>query len=491
VALPFFLQKDPVFPIEAIKMIAFLLKIIRLYGSMKTMRPDEARFSLLLVDDEPIVLSLLRDIFSQENYQIYTALNSLDALGFLENVQIDAALIDFKMPGMDGLALLKEIRQTYPAIMVIMLTGHGGIREAVKAIKLGAVDFLEKPFSPEGLRARVAQLYRIWELKQENRALRAKMEFQFGFDQLVGNSTAILKVKGTVVRVGPTDATILIQGETGTGKELVARAIHYHSSRSENAFVPVDCAAINQTVIESELFGHVKGAFTDAHTSTPGLIRSAHKGSLFLDEVSELSPALQVKLLRTIQEKEVRPVGSSKSYPVDVRILAATNRDLTQEVAQRKFRDDLFYRLNMLTINLPPLRERREDIALLARCFLKRFSNNSSPVKEISQETLLCLENYEWPGNVRELENVIRRAIALGKEETILLDDLPPPLSAVSREPSQALVYPSDDSLAAYEKAAIQNALRKSGRHRKRSTQILGIGEATLYRKMKKYHIDS
>jgi len=442
-----------------------------------------------MVDDEREVLSSLKRVFFDDDYHIHTARNGQDALELLGKVSIDAALIDLKMPGMDGLTLLKEIRKGYPAIMVMMLTGYGGVKEAVEAIKLGAVDFLEKPFSPEGLRARVAQLHQIWELKEGNRKLRAKIEFEFGFDRLVGNSTAILKLKAMIAQVGPTDASILIQGETGTGKELVARAIHYHSPRSDNNFVPVDCAAISETVMESELFGHVKGAFTGAHVSTLGLIRSADKGTLFLDEVGELSPAIQVKLLRTIQEREVRPVGSSKSYQVDVRILAATNRDLATEVALGNFREELFYRLNVVTVNVPPLRDRGEDIHLLARYFVKRFASDFSPAKDIAREALISLENYDWPGNIREMENVIRRAMALAKEDIILPEDLPPNIYQPPSEPLQKIDHPSDGSLATYEKAAIQNALAKSGSNRKKAAQILGIGEATLYRKMKKYQI--
>ncbi|MDY6953566.1 MAG: sigma-54 dependent transcriptional regulator, partial [Thermodesulfobacteriota bacterium] len=283
------------------------------------------------------------------------------------------------------------------------------------------------------------------------------------------------------------DTSVLIQGETGTGKELVAKAIHYHSLRSEKSFVPVDCAAISETVIESELFGHLKGAFTGAHISTLGLVRSADKGTLFLDEVGELSPAIQAKLLRTIQEREVRPVGSSKSYPVDVRILAATNRDLTEEITLGNFREDLFYRLNVVALNVVPLRDRREDIPLLANYFVKRFATDFSPVEAISKEALMCLENHRWPGNIRELENVLRRAVALGKEQTIMPEDLPPNIYLPPEEPARGVMPLSEDSLAAFEKAAIQNALSKSGQNRKRAADILGIGEATLYRKIKKY----
>ena len=443
-----------------------------------------------MVDDEPNVLSVLKRTFTGDDYDIHAAPSGREALELLRDVRIDGALIDLIMPGMDGLTLLKEIRKDYPHIMTIMLTGYGGVKEAVEAIRLGAVDFLEKPFEPEKLQARVAQLYQIWELREENRDLRARMEFQFGFDQLVGNSTAMLKLKQTIAQVGPTDVTIMIQGETGTGKELVARAIHHHSPRSENNFAPVDCSAISETVMESELFGHVKGAFTGAHISALGLIRSADKGTLFLDEVGELSQAIQAKLLRTIQEKEIRPVGSTKSYQADVRIVGATNRDLAQEVALGNFREDLFYRLNVVTITVPPLRDRREDIPLLARYLIKRFSTDFSPVKDVTPEALACLESYDWPGNVRELENVIRRAMALGKGELILPEDLPPNIHIPPSTPSQSKDRPTGGSLEAHEKEAIQAALDMSGNNRKKAAQTLGIGEATLYRKIKKYGIN-
>jgi len=448
-----------------------------------------SKFSLLIVDDEETVLSSLKLVFFQDNYDIHTALTGEEALEAVRQARIDAALIDLKMPGMDGLTLLTKIKEVCPGILVIMLTGHGGVKEAVEAIKLGAVDFLEKPFSPEELRTRVAQLHKIWELEEENRNLRVRLAFQFGFDRLVGNSTAILRLKETVAQVGLSDTSILIQGETGTGKELVAMAIHHHSPRSRKEFVPVDCAAISETVIESELFGHVKGAFTGAHISTLGLIRSADKGTLFLDEIGELSPAIQAKLLRTIQEREVRPVGSSKSYPVDVRILAATNLDLAEEVALGNFREDIYYRLNVVTVNVPPLRDRREDIPLLAKYFVKRLAADFSPVADLSQEALICLERYNWPGNIRELENVIRRAVALGKGEMIMPEDLPPNIYVLPGKSAQAIDSLEDDSLAAYEKNAIENALTRSENNRKKAAQILGIGEATLYQKIKKYGI--
>jgi DNA-binding NtrC family response regulator len=371
--------------------------------------------------------------------------------------------------------------------MAIMLTGHGSIKEAVAAIKLGAVDFIEKPYSPEGLHARVAQLHQIWELKEENRALRSRIESRFDFDRLVGNSKVILNLKRLIAQVSPDDAPVLIQGETGTGKELVARAIHHHSRRSHHNFVPVDCAAISETVIESELFGHVKGAFTGAHISTLGLVRSADQGTLFLDEVGELSPAIQVKLLRTIQESEVRPVGSSSSSKVDIRIISATNRDLAAEVANANFREDLFYRLNVLVLNVPSLRDRMDDVVLLAKYFVKNFATDFSTVKDISNDALMCLQNYNWPGNIRELENVIRRAIALGRDAFIQPEDLPAGIFTPPGKTTPEKGLPADDSLEAYEKAAIQNALAKCNDSRRKAAEILGIGEATLYRKITKY----
>ena len=455
------------------------------------MAEDENRFSLLLVDDELPILRLLVETFKESDYDIRSCRSGLDALAVLQKVRIDAALIDYMMPEMDGLSLLKEIKTGFPAVNIIMVTGHGGIEEAVRAIQLGADDFLEKPFEVDALRARVAQLYRIWKLKEENRKLRAGIRYRFGYSELVGNATVILKLKEMIAQVGPADATILIQGETGTGKELIARAIHFHSQRCEKNFVPVDCAAISETVIESELFGHVKGAFTGAHAATLGLIRAADKGTLFLDEVGDLSPAIQVKLLRTIQEKEVRPVGSSRSHAVDTRILAATNRDLSQEVSRGNFREDLFYRLNVLTMNVPPLRDRKDDIPLLARHFLKRFATDASPVTELSQAALNRLESYDWPGNIRELENVVRRSVALGKADIIRIEDLPAQLYDQTQGRSPNTARPLDDSLAAYEMAAVENALAKSASNRSMAAKILGIGEATLYRKLKKYGINN
>jgi DNA-binding NtrC family response regulator len=450
----------------------------------------QSKFSCLLVDDDPKIISLLESVFSDTSYQIYTAMNGKSALALMEKVRIDATLIDVVMPGMDGITLLKEIKKDHPETMAIMLSGYGCIESAVKAVKLGAVDFLEKPISPEGLRFCLSQLYEKWKAKNENRTPGVKIESRTGHDELVGNSALVKKLKQIIAQVGPTDAPVLIQGQTGTGKELVARAVYDRSRRHKKNFMPVDCAAISETVIESELFGHVKGAFTGAHLSTLGIIRSADKGTLFLDEIGELPQSVQAKLLRTIQEREVRPVGSSKRYPVDIRVIAATNRDLEEEVLKGSFNEALFYRLNVVNINVPPLKDRKEDIPLLARHFARRFTFYDSQVKEISPEALACLEAYDWPGNVRELENAIQRALALGSKNLIRTWDLPKKIYALSAKASQAHSKPTRGTLAWYEQKAIENALTKSSGNRKIAAMLLNVGEATIYRKIKKYHIN-
>ena len=453
------------------------------------MTGPQSKFSCLLVDDDPNIISLLESLFKDTSYQIYTAMNGKSALSLMEKVRIDATLIDLVMPEMDGITLLKEIKKDHPETMAIMLSGYGCVESAVKAVKLGAVDFLEKPVSPEGLRCCLAQLYEKWKAKKENRIPGAKSESRFGYGQLVGRSTAVKKLKQIIAQVGPTDAPVLIQGQTGTGKELAARAVHYHSRRAKKSFMPVDCAAISESVIESELFGHVKGAFTGAHISTLGIIRSAEKGTLFLDEIGELPQSIQAKLLRTIQEREVRPVGSSKRYPVDIRVIAATNRDLEEEVLKGSFNEALFYRLNVVNINVPQLEDRKQDIPLLAKHFARRFASAGSQVKEISPKALACLEAYDWPGNIRELENVIQRAIALGSKNLIRAWDLPKKIYALSAKTSKSHSKPTRGTLAWYEKKAIQNALSKSSGNRKNAAMLLDVGEATIYRKIKKYHI--
>ena len=448
-----------------------------------------SKFSVLFVDDEKMILSSLSRSFIDDDYQINTALSGEDALTLLDKTTVNIALIDLKMPDMGGITLLKKIKQAWPEIVVIMLTGHGGVDDAVEAIKSGAADFLLKPFSIEELKAKFNQFHQIWALNQENKKLKAELADNYQFDSMLGNSDSMIRLKQMIAQVAPGDTSILIQGETGTGKELIAKAIHNNSERKNNTFIPVDCAALNETLMESELFGHAKGAFTGAHVSSRGLFLAADGGTLFLDEIGELPVPMQVKLLRSIQEREIRPVGSTATTPVNVRIISATNRNLAYEISKGQFREDLYYRLNTIELNSPPLRKRSDDIILLARYFIKQFKNQVSPVRDLAPETMDYLFNYRWPGNIRELENVIRRAISLGRSELIPPEDLPDTIYAQKQETSetQPIVPMNDSSMDAYEKAAIDNALKISGDNRKQAAEILGIGEATLYRKLKKY----
>jgi len=454
------------------------------------MKTPADTFTLLLVDDDHQTLAALTRLFRKDGYRLITAASGEEALARFERDSADAALIDYQMPGMDGLELLRRLLAMDPGLQVILLTGQGSIATAVAAMKGGAADFLEKPLRPEALRARVGQLVHIWRLRNENRQLKHRIAQPAAFETLIGEAPAMQAVKQTIARAALSDATVLVFGETGTGKELVARAIHHHSPRSTGPFVPVDCGAISESLVESELFGHVRGAFTGAHRASAGMIRSAQGGTLFLDEVGEMSPGAQAKLLRTLQEKVVRPVGGARALPVDIRIVGATNRDLEREVREGRFREDLFYRLNVVPIHLPPLRERTADLPRLAAHFAARFSTGFTTPKPIDDATLASLMAYAWPGNVRELENALRRALALGREDTITPADLPAAVAGGSKESSHiGAGMPADDSLAAYEKAAIANALHKSRGNRKAAARLLGIGEATLYRKLKTYRL--
>jgi DNA-binding NtrC family response regulator len=335
------------------------------------------------------------------------------------------------------------------------------------------------------LRKKIDQAYRMWLLDRENRSLRQELEGRFRFEALVGESPPMRLLKDLVARVSPTRTSVLIQGESGTGKELVARAIHWHNGRRAEAFVPVDCAAISESIIESELFGHAKGAFTGAEQATPGLIRSADKGTLFLDEVGELPLGLQAKFLRFIQERAVRPVGATSEFPVDVRIVAATHRNLIEEMARGRFRPDLYYRLSAVTLQVPPLRERGDDILLLARHFVAALSREGMPSRTLSEEAERILCQHTWPGNVRELENAIRSAMAFARGRTLLPGDLPALAEASAAPPSMR--PPVGGLLADVERETIARALRQTGGNRRKAARLLGISEATLYRRLKRY----
>ncbi|MBN2808592.1 MAG: sigma-54-dependent Fis family transcriptional regulator [Deltaproteobacteria bacterium] len=445
------------------------------------------KFTVLFVDDDPAIISSLKRIFFEDdNYQLLSAADGRTALILMARQRVDAALVDLKMPGMDGLALLQHINQDYPATRVIIITGHGGVAVAVQAMQNGAFDFLEKPFCPEVVRKRVAQLYENWFLQAENQFLRENKVGEFNFSELVGDSPPMRELKEMIVKIAPGEASVLVGGETGTGKELVARALHQHSERAARPFVPVDCAALNENVIESELFGHCRGAFTGALSERIGLFRAAQQGTLFLDEVGELSLGMQAKLLRSIQERQVRPLGGQLALPVDVRIIAATNRNLKEEVEAGRFREDLYYRLQVFTLQVPPLRQHLDDLPALIGNFIRRFASATAPRKFFSPAAMQCLRAYSWPGNIRELENVVRRALALSRNSELEPVDLPEHINCAS-PPAPVRSLTAVDSLAAHEHRAIVGALEKTGGNRRQAARLLGIGEATLYRKLRKY----
>ncbi len=448
---------------------------------------QKALFSLLVVDNEDRVRKSLKRYLARQAYRIIFVEDVEQAFQCLSDNHIDLMLLDLKTSGNAGLEALKKSREIQPGLNVIMLSACGRIGEAVAAIQAGALDFLEKSASLFMLNEKISQIYRTWLLERENISLREELENRFSFDELIGESPCILHLKDFIARVSPTETSVLIQGESGTGKELVARAIHQHSGRRNDVFIPVDCAAITASVMESELFGHAKGAFTGAAQSTVGLIRSANSGTLFLDEVGELPIGMQAKLLRTIQERTVRPVGSTSLVPVDIRIVAATNRNLLEEINRGTIRQDFYYRLSAVTLNVPPLRDRLDDIPLLVEHFIKMSVEEGMPPKSISNGALAVLRAREWFGNVRELENAVRSAMAFTRGDTITPGDLAM-IATFTRE-SRSGPLGIGSSLADYEFQAIRNALDKTGGNRRKASLILGISEATLYRRLKHYRL--
>jgi len=379
---------------------------------------------ILVVDDEPLIRDLLRDILKEEGYEVSIAKEGLSALKKIKKEEVDLVITDVKMPGLDGIKLLKEIKKVSPSTLVIVITAYGTIENAVEAMKEGAYDYITKPITPEQLKLVLQKISQHKNLLRENRYLRAEVNQRYNFEELVGESPGMKEVYSMIDKVAKTKATVLIQGESGTGKELVARAIHYRGPRRDKPFIKLNCAALPEDLLESELFGHEKGAFTGAFSRREGRFELADRGTLLLDEISETSPSFQVKLLRVLQEGEFERVGGTKTLKVDVRIITTTNRDLEKLVKEGKFRDDLYYRLNVLPVHLPPLRERKEDIPLLALHFLEKYSrHNGLKLKSISRECLQMLKEYHWPGNVRELENVIERMVVMNEKEIILPQD--------------------------------------------------------------------
>ncbi|OGL10058.1 MAG: two-component system response regulator [Candidatus Rokubacteria bacterium RIFCSPLOWO2_02_FULL_72_37] len=441
---------------------------------------------ILVVDDEPAQRELVSGFLARHGFEVLSAGDGREALERFRAEPVDLILTDQKMPGFSGLQLLEAARAVTPEIAVIVMTAYGTIEHAVAAIKAGASDYLTKPLNLDELLHRIGQVRDRQRLVGENRELRAALQERHRVEGVIGESGRMQEALSLVRRVAASDATVLIRGESGTGKELIAKAIHYASRRAEGPLVRINCAALPEGLLESELFGHEKGAFTGAHAMRRGRFELAHGGSLFLDEIGDLPPHLQVKLLRVLQEREIERVGSSHPIQVDVRLLAATHCDLEALLKEGRFRDDLYYRLNVVTISVPPLRERREDIPLLLDHFLSRFAReNGKTIRGLTREARETLLRYDYPGNVRELENVVERAVVLTRDEVIGLADLPLAVREPEPDTGEAAGLPA--AVEGLERRMIREALARADGIQTRAAELLGISERVLRYKLRKY----
>jgi len=446
------------------------------------------RGRILIVDDEEQMRDLLVKVLEKSGYQVSASAEGSQALAMLEREPADLVVTDVRMPGMGGMEALRAVKELNPDIVVIIMTAFGTIDQAVQAVKEGAYDYINKPFKIEEMLLTIDKALEERRLRHEVTALRQELRTRYHFESLIGKSRAMQEVFKLIEQVAGSRSTVMIYGKSGTGKELVAKAVHYNSQRSAKPFVAVNCAAIPAELLESELFGHEKGAFTGAIATKVGKFELATGGTLFLDEVGSMRLDLQAKILRALQEREVERVGGTRTIKIDVRVLAATNRDLKRAVEEGAFREDLYYRLNVVPITLPDLKDRQEDIPLLANHFMRKFSQESNPgIREISKEAMAILLSYPWPGNVRELENVIERAVTLGRGEAILPEDLPPHLAGGAGPVERALAH--EASLEELEHEYIHTVLRRTKWHQIRAASILGIDRRTLYRKIRRYGI--
>ena len=452
--------------------------------------------TILIVDDEINYTLILAAVLEDEGFETLTANSGAEAMATLAESDVDLVLTDMKMPAMDGIDLLERIKKEDADLPVIMMTAHGTVEKAVEAMQKGAYNYILKPFDNERLVLYTNKAISMYRVVKENRQLRLAVEGRYSFHNIIGKSKAMQDVFHIIRKVAPAAATVLLEGSSGTGKELVANALHFNSPRKDKPFVAVNCSALVETLLESELFGHEKGAFTGAVSMKKGRFEIADGGTLFLDEIAELSPALQVKLLRVLQERVVERVGGVKAVPVNIRLIAATNKSLKEEVAEGNFREDLFYRLNVVPITLPSLRERLEDIRPLVGHFITKYSDERNvglPVTGIDREVERLFYEYDWPGNVRELENVIERAVVLSPEEIIQVSDLPKDFIENSHSTLHMDGIPVDanlyDTLALVEKNMIVRALKKANYVQAHAADLLGIGKSGLNQKIKKYKL--
>lgn len=439
------------------------------------------RTKILVVDDEDIVRESLRDWLDGVGYKVDIAESGDKALKIIKQKKIKIMIADLIMPGINGIELMKKAREIEPTISTVIITAHGTIQTAITAIREGAYDYVEKPFCPEKVELLIKNLVEHQDLVEENISLRRKIEDRFHFEGIIAKSPKMLKIIELIKTVAPANATILIIGKTGTGKEVIARAIHHQSPRRNRPFIATSCAALPESLLESELFGHEKGSFTGAVERKKGKFEAGDKGTLFLDEIGEINANTQIHLLRALEEKKITRVGGNEEINVDVRVIAATNRNLKASIKQERFREDLYYRLNVVTIDLPPLKDRMEDILPLAEHFLKKYAEeNNKRIKSFSDDVVKFMLNYSWPGNVRELENMIERGVILSKNTAITLDELP-----------QDIIYPTPvegKTVEAVTKNHIINVLEETKGNITKAANILGIRRMTLYNKLKKYN---
>lgn len=445
---------------------------------------------ILVVDDDATACAVLAEVLMKAGYAVESAGGGAEAVEKGQQVPVDLVLTDIKMPDMDGMAVLKRFRELSPETPVILLTAFGAMESAIEAIKCGAYDYISKPFKKDDVLLTIGRALDQRRLLYENMRYRQALRDRYQFSNIIGSSQAMLEVYKLVARVADGRSTVLLQGESGTGKELIARAIHYNGPRANAPFVAVNCAALTESLLESELFGHEKGAFTGATAVKRGLFEEAGGGTILLDEVGDMSPVLQAKLLRVLQEQEIRRVGGDKSIPVDVRVLASTHRDLWSMVRKQQFREDLYYRLNVVTITLPPLRDRRDDIPMLAYHFMQRCAAaNQRPVVGISPDAMMILQQANWPGNVRELEHTIESAVVMTSHEIILPDDLPATLRK-SAPVAPAPEFPDLVTLEEMERRYLIRVLEETHGNKAQAAKILGIDRRTLYRMAERFGLN-
>ena len=447
------------------------------------------KFNVLIVDDEKNIREGLGKSLGMEGHNILLAEDGVEAINMMDTEEVDLVIADLKMPRMSGEELLKRIVDSYPTIPVIILTGHGTIETAVNSMRNGAFDFLTKPVNLDRLSLLVRRALSTRELVLQHRQMQEELDRRRGVSNIIGKSNAMKRIFDVIRQVAPTKASVLITGESGVGKELVADAIHGLSTRKERPFVKVHCAALSQSLLESELFGHEKGAFTGAVARKRGRFELANSGSIFLDEIGEIEQTVQIKILRVLQEKRFERVGGEETLEVDVRIISATNRDLKTDIENGSFREDLFYRLNVVNIHVPPLRERKEDIPLLVSAFINEFAQeNGKHIEGIDAKARASLYNYPWPGNVRELRNCIESAVVMSKNTIIQPDDLPP--SIVEREDANSIRVPIGSTLEQAERQIIAGTLSANRGNKSRTAEVLGIGRKTLHRKIEQYRLE-